>query len=148
MYFLYNDSLIYCKRQKEKKGSTERKLAYKGKLSLRGADIRLLAPSFLAKMVEVKKPFFRLGKKSSASDSASLPGAEAFGFEIVTSEVNLDALSPLHQNFQSASASGGSPIRRRHILRTRSQAEQLIWYEAVRKATRIANSVPSLMDQR
>jgi len=142
MYFLYNDSLIYCKRQKEKKGSTERKLAYKGKLSLRGADIRQLAPSFLAKMVEVKKPFFRLGKKSSASDTASLPGVEAFGFEIVSSETNLDAMSPLHQNYMSASATGGAPIIRRHILRTRSHAEQLTWCEAVRKAIRVANSTP------
>lgn len=143
MYFLYNDSLIYCKKQKEKKGNTEKKLAYKGKLSLRGADIRLLAPTFLAKMVEVKKPFFRLGKKSSGSDTTSLPGAEAFGFEIITSEINLDALSPLHQNYQSASASAGAPIRRRHVIRTRSQAEQTVWFEAMRKAIRFANSLPA-----
>jgi hypothetical protein len=146
MYFLYNDSLIYCRRQKENKKKNEAeksKLVYKGTLQLRGADVRLLAPSFLAKMVEVKKPLFRIGKKSSsASDSNSLPGAEAFGFELVTTEVNIDAMSPMHANYQSATMSGGSSIKRRHILRTRSQAENSIWFETLRKAARTANSLP------
>jgi hypothetical protein len=144
MYFLYNDSLIYCKRQKEKKGETERRLVYKGKLSLRGADIRQLAPSFLAKMTEVKKPLFRIGKKSSsASDSNSLPGVEAFGFELVTSDINIDAMSPMHQNYQSATAAAGAPIRRRHVIRTSSQAEQTVWFETMRKAIKTANSLPA-----
>ncbi|KAK4516895.1 uncharacterized protein ATC70_000222 [Mucor velutinosus] len=144
MYFLYNDSLIYCKKLKEnKKGSTAaaKKLTYKGTLNLQGADIRQLAPSFCAKMCEVKKPLFRIGKKSSSSsDTSSLPGVEAFGFELVTSESNLDAMSPLHQNYQSAMAGAGAPIRRRHVLRTKSQLEQKTWFETIRKAIAIANA--------
>lgn len=147
MYFLYNDSLIYCRRQKEnkKKNSSEeekKKLVYKGTLALRGADVRLLAPSFLAKMVEVKKPLFRIGKKSTASDSSSLPGVEAFGFELVTTEVNVDAMSPMHQNYQSATMAGGAAIKRRHILRTRSQAENTVWFETLKRAIKVANSLP------
>lgn len=143
MYFLYNDSLIYCKKLKDnKKGSmTDKKLTYKGTLNLQGADIRQLAPSFCAKMCEVKKPLFRIGKKSSSSsDTSSLPGAEAFGFELLTSESNLDAMSPLHQNYQSAMAGAGAPIRRRHVLRTKSQLEQKTWFDAIRKAIAIANA--------
>ncbi|KAL7309155.1 hypothetical protein PS15m_011269 [Mucor circinelloides] len=143
MYFLYNDSLIYCKKLKDnKKSSTaDKKLTYKGTLNLQGADIRLLAPSFCAKMCEVKKPLFRIGKKSSSSsDTSSLPGAEAFGFELVTSESNLDAMSPLHQNYQSAMAGAGAPIRRRHVMRTKSQLEQKMWFDAIRKAIAIANA--------
>jgi hypothetical protein len=142
MYFLYNDSLIYCKKQKENKKDTEKKLVYKGTLNLRGADIRQLAPSFCAKMCEVKKPLFRIGKK--ASDANSLPGTEAFGFELVTSEINLNAMSPLHQNYQSAMAGAGAPIRRRHIMRTSSKHEQKTWFETIRKAIAIANAQPIL----
>jgi hypothetical protein len=139
MYFLYNDSLIYCKKLKEnKKNLSDKKLTYKGTLNLRGADIRQLAPSFCAKMCEVKKPLFRIGKKSS--DTTSLPGAEAFGFELVTSEINLDAMSPLHQNYQSAMAGAGAPIRRRHVMRTKSHQELKTWFNTIRKAIAIANA--------
>jgi hypothetical protein len=143
MYFLYNDSLIYCKRQKENKKDIEKKLVYKGTLSLRGADVRQLAPAFCAKMCEVKKSLFRIGKKSS-SDTGSLPGVEAFGFELVTSEISLDAMTPLHQNYQSAMAGAGAPIRRRHIMRTSSKHEQKTWFETIRKAIAIANAQPIL----
>ncbi|KAI8067448.1 Dbl homology domain-containing protein [Thamnidium elegans] len=141
MYFLYNDKLIYCKKQREKRADLDKKLVYKGTLNLRGAQIRQLAPSFLMKMCEVKKSIFRIGKKSS--DSNSLPGVEAFGFELVTSDVNINAMSPLHQNYQSASAGAGAPIIRRHVIRTRSQAEQNVWFETMRKAI-AASSEPNL----
>jgi hypothetical protein len=136
MYFLYNDSLIYCKKLKEKKG-VERKLEHKGTVSLSGAIIRLLSPEFLAKMCEVKKPLFRIGKKA---DTNSLTSGEAFGFELITSELNVNAMSPLHQNYQSASAGAGAPIRRRHAIRTQSLNEQNIWFETMRKAIRTANA--------
>lgn len=138
MYFLYSDSLIYCKKQRENKKDAEKKLMYKGSLSLRGADIYQLAPSFCAKMCEVKKPLFRMGKKSS--DANSLPSTEAFGFELVTSDINMDAMSPLHQNYQSAMVGSGTPIRRRHIMRTSSKHEQKTWYQTIRKAIAIANA--------
>ncbi|RCH94473.1 Phosphatidylinositol-3,4,5-trisphosphate-dependent Rac exchanger 1 protein, partial [Rhizopus stolonifer] len=144
MYFLYNDNLIYCKKkQKEsKKDPADKKLVYKGTLSLRGAEIRQLAPAFCAKMCEEKKSLFRLGKKNH-SDSNSLPGTEAFGFELVATELNLDAMSPLHQNYMSASASSGAPIKRRHVMRTRSKEEQATWYDTIRKAIAYTNAQPA-----
>lgn len=137
MYLLYNDALIYCKIQKDKKDH-DSKLVYKGTLNLKGAEIRQLAPSFCAKMCEVKKPLFRLGKKNK-SDSSSVSDTEAFGFELVATEVNLDAMSPMHQNYQTATASAGNPLLRRHVLRTRSQTQQKKWFEGIQKAIAAAN---------
>lgn len=144
LYLLYNDALIYCKIQKDKKKSSsnnEPKFVYKGTLNLRGAEVRQLAPSFCAKMVEVKKPLFRLGKKSN-TDSSSLSDTEAFGFELVSTEVNLDAMSPMHQNYQTATASAGNPLLRRHVIRTSSRKQQKIWFEGIRDAIANANKKP------
>jgi hypothetical protein len=139
MFLLYNDALIYCKIQKDKKDAAASKLVYKGTLNLEGAEIRQLAPSFCAKMCEVKKPLFRLGKKNTP-DTSSQSDAEAFGFELVATEVNMDAINPMHQNYQSATAGAGNPLLRRHVLRTRSQKQQKIWFEGIREAILKANN--------
>ncbi|KAL4210824.1 Dbl homology domain-containing protein [Rhizopus microsporus] len=131
-YYLYSDHLIFCRKQKDKKG-TPSKLVYKGSLNLRGAELKYLSPALVTKMCETKKSsLFKIGKKSS--DSTSLPGTEAFGFELVTTEINAEAVAPMY--FSGATippqvASG--PVRRRHILRTRTAEEQKMWYESLEK---------------
>lgn len=131
-YYLYSDHLIFCRKQKDKKDAP-RKLVYKGSLNLRGAELKYLSPALVTKMCETKKSsLFKIGKKST--DSTSLPGTEAFGFELVTTEINAEAVAPMY--FSGATippqvASG--PVRRRHILRTRTAEEQKMWYESLEK---------------
>ncbi|CEJ04221.1 hypothetical protein RMCBS344292_18188 [Rhizopus microsporus] len=137
-YYLYSDHLIFCRKQKDKKDAS-RKLVYKGSLNLRGAELKYLSPALVTKMCETKKSsLFKIGKKST--DSTSLPGTEAFGFELVTTEINAEAVAPMY--FSGATippqvASG--PVRRRHILRTRTAEEQKMWYESATIPPQVAS---------
>lgn len=133
MYFLFNDYLIFCKKPKERKGGPEKKMECKGIISLSGATLRLLSNEFLTKMCEVKKPLFRIGKKSAESN---LTNTEAFGFELVTSELVINGISSHQQDFQGSLSSNISVIKRRHPIRTRSLKEQNLWVEAISKAIR------------
>ncbi|KAI8878849.1 hypothetical protein K501DRAFT_257891 [Backusella circina FSU 941] len=137
MYFLYNDCMIYCKKSKK-----DTKWEYKGTLGFHsGAEVRILAASVLAKMVEVKKPLFRIGKKTSLSETESVN--EAFGFEMVAVDTNIDAMSPMHQNYQIAMAGGGNPILRRHMIRASCMEEQVAWVDTLRKAIYAFNAAGS-----
>ncbi|RCH87037.1 epithelial cell transforming sequence 2 oncoprotein-like, partial [Rhizopus stolonifer] len=103
-YFLYSDLLIFCKKQKGSK-----KLTYKGSLSLSGAEVRHLQPALLLKMAHVKKPLFRIGKKSD--DCSSSP--EAFGFEVITTEASIDAVAPMYfSNGSLPPQMASGPVRR------------------------------------
>jgi uncharacterized pyridoxamine 5'-phosphate oxidase family protein len=137
MYFLYNDCMIYCKKLKK-----ENKWEYKGTLCFfGGAEVRILAASVLAKMVEIKKPLFRIGKKTSLSETESV--AEAYGFEVVAVDSNIDAMSPMHQNYQVAMVGGGNPILRRHMIRASCMEEQVTWVDTLRKTIYAFNAAGS-----
>ncbi|KAG0760548.1 hypothetical protein G6F62_005279 [Rhizopus arrhizus] len=136
-YYLYSDHLIYCRKQKDKKDGP-RKLVYKGSLNLRGAEIRNLQPVLVTKMCEPKKPLFKIKKKPA--DTVSLPGVEAFGFELITSEANIDAVAPMYfSNASMPPQMSSGLIKRRHILRTKSLEEQKTWYAAIEKVIKTLN---------
>ncbi|KAI9279599.1 Dbl homology domain-containing protein [Sporodiniella umbellata] len=128
-YFLFTDHLMFCSKKTNKKAS----LVYKGSLSLLGADVRHLPPALLTKMAHVKKSLFRIGKKSD--DTAAGP-APAFGFEIITHDAQGDSVAPMgFSNGSLPSQSSAAPVRRRHILRTKTLEEQKLWSVSVKKVT-------------
>ncbi|CAO3613581.1 unnamed protein product [Cunninghamella blakesleeana] len=126
-YILYNDRLIFCRKDKKKD-----KLQYKGMLSLENCELRTLSTAVLAKMAEVKKPLLSLSfrtKKASAANLPSVPPPAAYGFELITPEVSMDVPG----NFEGASSTAGNTLKRRHIIRTQSLEEQRLWIETLRK---------------
>ncbi|KAG2210246.1 hypothetical protein INT47_003231 [Mucor saturninus] len=137
MYFLYNDTLIFCKKAKEKKGG-EKKLEYKETINLSATTVRLLSPEYLAKMCEVKKPMFRIGKKTA--ETIAPVHNEAFGFELVTTEINVSGMAVPQMEYDGNGLLNGITSKRRHAIRTRSLIEQNIWVEAIYKAIRAAKS--------
>lgn len=136
MYFLYNDTLIFCKKAKEKKGGGGKKMEYKETINLSATTIRLLSPEYLAKMCEVKKPMFRIGKKAVEPNIPIIN--EAFGFELVTTEVNVSGMAAPQMEYDGNGMLNGITSKRRHAIRTRSLNEQNIWVEAICKAIRAA----------
>ncbi|KAG1438153.1 hypothetical protein G6F56_012768 [Rhizopus delemar] len=131
-YYLYTDHLIFCRKQKEKKDAG-RKLVFKGSLNLRGAEIRPLHPTLISRMCETKKSMFKIGKRVTTE-----PLMDVYGFELITSEANLEA--PIYfSNASMPPQMSSGPVRRRHVLRTRSQEEQKMWYTAIENVIKSIN---------
>ncbi|EIE84650.1 hypothetical protein RO3G_09360 [Rhizopus delemar RA 99-880] len=130
-YYLFSDYLIYCRKQKDRKDGL-RKLVYKGNLNLRGAEVRGIRPLIASKMCEVKKPLFRIGKKSA--DTASTLKPEVFGFELIIADTNIDTVAPMYfSNGSLPPQMALGPVRQRHIFRTRSIEEQTLWRTSLEK---------------
>ncbi|CAO3694735.1 unnamed protein product [Rhizopus stolonifer] len=131
-YYLYTDHLIFCRKQKEKRDAG-RKLVFKGSLNLRGAEIRPLHTTLISRMSETKKSMFKISKRVTAE-----PLLEVYGFELITSEANVEA--PIYfSNASMPPQMSSCPIRRRHVLRTRSQEEQRMWYTAIENVIKSIN---------
>ncbi|CAO3586077.1 unnamed protein product [Absidia cylindrospora] len=143
-YILYNDQLIFCKKDTSNTNNKKQQhqqqqqpvLQYKGVVDLLYCDLRVLSPAVCAKMVEVKRSLlssFRSSKKSSADANdprKAVPPSPAYGFELIISENNMD-ITP--SNFENATSTSGAPLKRRHIIRTQSLEEQTLWVETLRK---------------
>ncbi|KAI8088684.1 Dbl homology domain-containing protein [Halteromyces radiatus] len=133
-YILYNDQLIFCKKDNSnKKQQQQMTLQYKGDVDLIHCDLRVLSPAVCAKMVEVKRSVlssFRSSKKTSA-DNTIVPPSPAYGFELITSENSMDIMPNNSQN--ASSATSGAPTKRRHIIRTQSLEEQKLWVDTLKK---------------
>lgn len=123
-YLLYNDQLIFCK-----KDNSKFTLQYKGEVNLLFCDLRVLSPALGAKMVQAKRSL--LSSFRSNTNTKKLPSAEtpAFGFELLLSDNTMD-MTPSH--FENATSTS-TPLKRRHIIRTQSLEEQSIWVEQLAK---------------
>ncbi|KAG1147158.1 hypothetical protein G6F37_004310 [Rhizopus arrhizus] len=125
------DDLTSISDQKDRKDGL-RKLVYKGNLNLRGAEIRGIRPLIASKMCEVKKPLFRIGKKSA--DTASTLKPEVFGFELIIADTNIDTVAPMYfSNGGLPPQMALGPVKQRHIFRTRSLEEQTLWCTSLEK---------------
>ncbi|CAO3644556.1 unnamed protein product [Cunninghamella echinulata] len=133
-YILYNDQLIFCRKDKK-----QDKLQYKGALHLENCELRVLSPAICAKMAEVKKSIllsFRSKKASAANSLSAVPPATAYGFELITPEVSMDVIPG---NFENAMSTAGTPLKRRHMIRTQSLEEQDLWVNTLRKVIKNIN---------
>ncbi|KAG0167288.1 hypothetical protein DFQ28_008416 [Apophysomyces sp. BC1034] len=131
-YFLYNDCLIYCREQKEKKDTT--KLHYKGTVDLATAEVRPLPQLLAVKMTEIRRPLLFRSKKNEAAQQPS----QAFGFELISTDVSIDAM--FSQNHAVANVSGSMPMRRRHVVRTKTLEEQKTWMDMLRRVVQSIHS--------
>ncbi|KAF7727135.1 epithelial cell transforming sequence 2 oncoprotein-like [Apophysomyces ossiformis] len=130
-YFLYNDCLIYCREHKEKKDNT--KLHYKGTVELVSAEIRPLPQILAVKMTEVRRPLLFRSKKQDKQQHPS----QAYGFEIISSD-SVDAM--FNQNHAAVTATPGTTVRRRHVIRTKTLAEQKLWMDSLRRVVQSLQS--------
>ncbi|KAI9027172.1 hypothetical protein CLU79DRAFT_697872 [Phycomyces nitens] len=136
LYVLYNDMLVLSRRKDKK----DNKTVYKECLPLVKTEIKLLTKQLATRMAEVKKPasFQSLfGRKQLQDEVPGVPVPMAFGFEVsMPPEGSLDGVAML-SNPVATSVSGSSlSVRRRHVVRTRSLAEQQLWVAALRRVVR------------
>lgn len=154
-YILYNDQLIYCKkdtsnssnssssgsiRKQQSTAATAQPLQYKGTIDLIHCDLRILSPAVCAKMAQIRRPFlsFRSAKKSTGNDGLNTsppltpppPPSTAYGFELVIKENNMDIMPA---NYENATSASGAPLKHRHIIRTQSLQEQTLWVDTLEK---------------
>ncbi|KAG0168903.1 hypothetical protein DFQ28_004220 [Apophysomyces sp. BC1034] len=136
-YFLYNDMLIYCRKLKDKKESG--RFLYKGTINLKKAEVRLLSPQVSSRIVDVRRPsaMSSLFTRKN-SDSPPQPPPTAYGFDIWMSDICPEAMMDLNLsqdvNFMPVEFNG--QIRRRHIIRTHTLAEQNEWVSTLLKVIR------------
>ncbi|OAD67492.1 hypothetical protein PHYBLDRAFT_174185 [Phycomyces blakesleeanus NRRL 1555(-)] len=141
LYFLYNDMLIVSRRKDKK----DNKIVYKETLPLVKAEIKLLTKQLATRMAEVKKPasFQSLfGRKQQPEENINgVPAPMAFGFEIsMPPEHSLDSIAILSNPAATSVSAGSISMRRRHVVRTRSLAEQQIWVATLRRVVRVVTA--------
>ncbi|CEG66107.1 hypothetical protein RMATCC62417_02747 [Rhizopus microsporus] len=132
IYYLYNDQLIHCKKQKEKKDQPTTTV-YKGTIILKDSDVQPLQSTIIEKIKKGKKPLFKIGKRSN-DPAVPVADSEIFGFEIVAREY----IKPLEQTYFGSLPVDVIPVLRRYVIRVHSLEEQNLWYETIRKAINLS----------